>query len=254
MITSTYIQGTSLLHKADPRIKTILLLFFVVLFFLPLSIPVLIVIFSFILLGGIKTLGLTRILQPVKMILPIIIFVIILTPPFFKDGDILLTIKGINILTTGGAFQTLRLISRFTGITLCFYIFFSTTSIDYFILTLLWFKLPYKAALVLTIALRYIPSMVIVFNTIKDAHHLRSGKDNKKYFWNKLTTLFPTLVSVLIHSIKSIPALAMTLELKGIGSTVKRSQFKYIKSNKLILQIIFTTAIVISTIVVVIFL
>lgn len=253
MITSTFIQGNSFLHKTDPRIKTIILLSITVLFFLPLSIPEILIIFSLILLAGIISLGFKRILQPVKMILPIIIFVILLTPPFYNEGDILLSFKSITVLTTPGAVQTLRLILRFTGITLCFYIFFSTTIIDYFILTLLWFKLPYKAALVFTIALRYIPSMVIIFNNIKDAHSLRSGKKNKKYFRNKLKTLFPTLVSVLIYSIKSIPALAMALELKGIGSKTKRTQFNCIKTNNLILQIIFSAVIVILIIVVVIF-
>lgn len=240
MITSTYIQGSSILHKADPRLKTVLLLCFVIFFFLPLSIPAIVVIFLAIFGIGIYTHGLSGLVQPLKMILPIIIFVIFLTPPFFKGGEILLIIKNIVILTSEGLIHTIRLLLRFTGITISFYIFFSTTSIDNFILTLEWFKLPYKSALVITIALRYIPSMVIVYNNIKDAHSLRLVSSNKIIFWKKLSNIFPTLVSVLIHSIKSIPALSMALELRGIGMISKRSQLKYIKSEKMILQITIT--------------
>ncbi|MCK5153189.1 MAG: energy-coupling factor transporter transmembrane protein EcfT [Spirochaetales bacterium] len=247
MITSTYIEGNSVLHKADPRIKTVLLLLLVTYFFLPLSITAILIIFAGLSIMGIVSLGVTRLLQPVKMILPIIIFVIILTPPFFRDGEVLFKIKDFIILTSEGMYHTYRLILRFTGITISFYIFFSTTSISNFILTLEWFRLPYKAALVVTIALRYIPSMVIIYKNIQDAHKLRSESNIKKHLWKKLNNVFPTLVSVLIHSIKSIPSLSMALELRGIGSTIKRSQFNFIKSTKKILQITISGVILLLT-------
>lgn len=240
MITSTFIPGNSIIHRADPRLKTIILLSIVILFFLPLSIIAMFIFFTGLLLIGMNSLGFLKALQPIKMILPILIFVIILTPPFFKGGETILMIKNIIILTSEGMFHTLRLILRFTGITISFYIFFSTTSITNFILTLEWFKLPYKAALVITIALRYIPSMIIIYNNIKDAHSLRTSNNRKKYFWKKLNHVFPTLVSVLIHSIKSIPTLSMALELRGIGSEIKRTQFNIIISSKMILQITIT--------------
>ena len=249
MITSTFTRGDSFLHKADPRLKTIILLCTVILFFLPLAITSILIFFTVLVLIGIYSIGFQKALQPVKMILPIIVFVIILTPPFFKGGETILIIKNVIFLTSEGLFHTLRLILRFTGITISFYIFFSTTSISNFILALEWFKLPYKAALVITIALRYIPSMIIIYNNIQEAHSLRenSNKD-KNLFWKKLNKIFPTLVSVLIHSIKSIPALSMALELRGIGKAEKRSQYKCIKSSNMILQITITGVILLFVI------
>ncbi|MEA1911455.1 MAG: CbiQ family ECF transporter T component, partial [Spirochaetota bacterium] len=117
MITSTFIQGNSFLHKTDPRLKTIILLCTVILFFLPLSITAMFIFFTGLVLVGMYSLGFLKALQPVKMILPIIIFVIILTPPFFRGGETILIIKNIIILTSEGLFHTLRLILRFTGIT-----------------------------------------------------------------------------------------------------------------------------------------
>ena len=179
-----------------------------------------------------------------KMIWPIIVFIVILTPPFFKEGDTVLLLKNTIILTTEGIEQTLRLILRFSGITLCFYIFFSTTSINFFILTLHWFRLPYRAALIVTIALRYIPYMVIIYNNIKDAHKLRGNNYKEKKLWSKFNSIFPTLVSVLIQSIKSIPTLSMALELRGIGLDIKRSQYHIINSGKMSLQITIAVVIV----------
>jgi energy-coupling factor transport system permease protein len=254
MITSTFINGNSIFHKSDPRLKTIILLSIVIIFFLPLSITAMFIFFTGLLLIGMNSLGILKALQPVKMIFPILIFVIILTPPFYKGGETILIFKNIVILTSDGLFQTLKLVLRFTGITISFYIFFSTTSISNFILALEWFKLPYKAALVITIALRYIPSMIIIYNNIQDAHRLRTRNNRNKYFWNKLNKLFPTLVSVLIHSIKSIPTLSMALELRGIGCVTKRSQYNYIKSNKMILQIAITSVTLLLVILVAVFL
>lgn len=248
MITSTYISGNSILHKADPRIKTIILLTIVILLFFPLSITAMTIIISLLLLTGINSLGFFKLMQPLKMILPIIIFVIILTPPFFRGGEAVMVIKNTVILTIAGIEQTLRLIFRFSGITLCFYIFFSTTSINYFILTLHWFRLPFKAALVITIALRYIPYMVIIYNNIRDAHKLRGNNYKNRKIWKKLGSIFPTLVSVLIQSIKSIPSLSMALELRGIGLSTERSQYHIIKSSKIVLQITIAVVIVALTI------
>lgn len=254
MITSTFISGNSILHKADPRIKTIILLTIVTLLFFPLSITAMIFILTLLLVSGIRSLGFPRIAQALKMILPIIIFVIILTPPFFRGGDPVLAIKDTIILTTEGIEQTLRLIFRFSGITLCFYIFFSTTSNNYFILTLQWFHLPFKAALIITISLRYIPYMIIIYNNIKDAHKLRGIYYKKRKIWKKINSIFPTLVSVLIQSIKSIPSLSMALELRGIGLSTERSQYHVIKTSKIVLQIIITIVTVAVFILAVVFL
>ena len=253
MITSTFIEGNSFSHRADPRLKAIILIYVVIMFFLPLSLTAILIFFTGLVVFGICNLGFLKAFQPAKMILPILIFVIILTPPFFRGGETILIVRNIIILSSEGLFQTLRLVLRFTGITISFYIFFSTTSISNFILALEWFKLPYKAALVITIALRYIPSMIIVYNNIQDAHRLRSSNIIKKYFRNKLNNVFPTLVSVLIHSIKSIPTLSMALELRGIGSEEKRSQFNLINTTNLVLQIGITGVILLLIILVALF-
>lgn len=253
MITSTYVRGNSILHKADPRIKTIVLLTIVILLFFPLSMTAMTTVLFLLVTSVIKSLGFSKLLHSLKMILPILIFITILTPPFFRGGDTILTIRNTIILTSIGIEQTLQLILRFSGITLSFYMFFSTTSINDFLLALQWFKLPYRAALTVTIALRYIPYMIIIYNNIKDAHKLRGNSYNEKKVWNKINNIFPTLVSVLIQSIKSIPALSMALELRGVGLEMRRSHYHVIESGKIVLQIIISVVIVSLTILTIIF-
>ena len=245
MISGAYIPGTSVLHKTDPRVKTVMLLFFSVILFFQISITSLTAIL--LLLSGmiILNIGFSRILHPIKMILPLLLFIFILTPPFYRTGEVLLSFRDIIILTDSGLIQTLRLVMRFTGITFSFYLFFSTTTMDEFILTLRWFRLPHRSALIITISLRYIPFMITLYNNIKDAHKLRTDSPARRRIGNKFYSVFPVLVSVLIQSIKSIPTLSMSLELKGIGLKNKRTQYQNIESRtSILLQIPSAIAIV----------
>ena len=163
-----------------------------------------------------------------------------------------LSIKGIVLLSQEGLVETARLVIRFTGITAAFSLFFYTTGIDDLMLALQWFRIPYAATLLLTIAIRYIPHMISLYAAVTDAHKLRknwntvsSGKSLK----GRIKNLFPVLVSVLIQSIKAIPTLAMSLELKGFGSRRPRSRYMTIhRYYPMPLQLFILSAIVLTVI------
>jgi energy-coupling factor transporter transmembrane protein EcfT len=94
------------------------------------------------------------------------------------------------------------------------------------------------AALVITIAFRYIPHIASLYQAVSDAHRLRrpspAGGGRRKGWLGRLreriSRIFPTLVSVTIHAIKTIPALSMTLETRGFGRPEKRSSFAALPS------------------------
>lgn len=232
MISNTYKPGNSFIHHSDPRIKIFLLVFGTISFFLTgtISITSIYLLLILILIG--ISCSFKEILIPLKSIFPILIFVALLTPPFHTGGTPYLKVGSIILLSSNGILETLRLIIRFAGITGAFFLFFRTTSIDEFILSLRWFRVPYTATLLLTIALRYIPHMVTLYTQVTSAHKLRCGLDDldrKEGVITKLKKIFPILVSVLIQSIKAIPTLAMALELKGFGSSLKRTQYLVIR-------------------------
>jgi len=232
LISNTYKPGNSFIHHSDPRIKIFLLVFVTISFFL----TGIIFLTSLYLLLILLLIGIScsskEILIPLKSIFPILIFVALLTPPFHTGGTPYLKVGSIILLSSKGILETLRLIIRFTGITGIFFLFFRTTSIDDFILSLRWYHVPYTATLLLTIALRYIPHMVTLYTQVTNAHKLRCGwndLDRKEKLITKIKKIFPILVSVLIQSIKAIPTLAMALELKGFGSSLKRTHYLVIR-------------------------
>lgn len=233
MIAESFIAGSGPLYSLDPRPKFILLISMVVLFLIEsnLFVETAMLLFILVLIG--ISLGPRRIVRPIRSILPILILTALLTPPFNTDGEILLRIGELSLLTTAGGYLTLGLILRFTGITAAFYLFFSTTETASFILALRAFGLPYRAALTVTISLRYIPDMFSTYGRISDAHKLRAAGieqgGGKKGFRHRLNHLFPVLISVLIHAVKSIPALAMALDSKGFGRKNPRSSCRKLK-------------------------
>jgi energy-coupling factor transport system permease protein len=221
VIAETFIPGKGLLYRLDSRPKFIILLSLVVLFLVESNIIVqAAMLVGLLILTGL-TLGLRKIAVPIKSILPIIILTALLTPPFNPEGEAILSIGDRVFLSDQGLFLTVRLILRFAGITVAFYLFFSTTVTESFILALRSFGLPYRAALTVTISLRYIPDMFSTYRRISDAHKLRTAgmesKRKKSRFRYRLKHLFPVLTSVLIHAVKSIPSLAMALDSKGLG-------------------------------------
>ena len=245
LITETFIPGRGVIYRLDPRPKFLLLVSLVMIFLVEPSLPVLAGITVLILLLIGASLGLPKVVVPLKSILPILILTALLTPPFNTGGAAVLRI-GEKVLISGqGLLLTGRLLLRFTGITAVFFLFFSTTPTGSFVLALQDFGLPYKAALTVTISLRYIPDMFNTYHRISDAHKLRSAdastdrpsaetsaadakerdirRKKRKSFRYRLRKLFPVLISVLINAVKSIPALAMALDSKGFGRDNPRS-------------------------------
>ena len=253
MITETWIAGRGPLYFLDPRPKLIMLIAFTLFFLIESSLYLQALMLAVVLILIAVSLGPKRILVPVRSILPILIITAVLTPPFHTAGRVLLSIGGRSLATEEGLRLTAALLLRFTGITSTFYLFFSTTQTEPMILALRSFGLPYRAALTVTISLRYIPDMFKVYHRISDAHKLRTagipGRRASSGFRYRLRNLFPVLTSVLIHAVKSIPALAMALDSKGLGRSNPRTSCRSLPPVRSIAIQILLTALLLAVMV-----
>lgn len=242
MIDTLYKKENTVLHGFDSRIKIFLLPLFLIYFFLPLPLSIYGGYTVFFILLIILVLGTRDLFIPLRMILPLIIMISLLTPLFHKEGEQLIQFGSYTFLTTVGLDETLRYIFRFAGISFLFFIFFRTTSMDDIILGLSWYRLPYTLTLVISIALRYIPHLAGLYGQIKAAHALRCSVNDlvpRRRGIGRMGNLFPVLVSLVIQSVKTIPVLTMALELKGIGRSNVRTQCRTLETPaKIVLQII----------------
>ena len=239
MVTGFFKPGSSALHRIDPRAKIFVLLAFLVCFFLPLPLPLLIAYLgAAVLLGGF-CLGVRDLLLPLKLIGPLLVLVLLLTPPFNRQGAILLAPWGFPLYTLGGLEAAMRLILRFSGITLVFFLYMRSSEPEQILLSLRWFGLSYSLALVLSLSLTYIPWMTGLYGNVRDAHKLRlAGLEQKSGsggFMKKTLGKIPAMTSVMIQAVKGIPILAMALETRGIGRENARSSFSELKKGRLFL-------------------
>ncbi len=249
MIDTLFVRKKTLLHRYDCRLKLILLPVFVIYYFLPLSLsfPAGLLVLSF--LTATLALGLRDAVLPVRMIFPLLVLILILTPLFHREGEVLWRMGGTTVLTLSGLEETALYLVRFTGITMTFFLLFRTTSMEDLLLGLRWFRLPFIMTLVISVALRYIPHLAGLFNQVKTAHSLRCGLGDppvRSGWLRRFRNLFPILVSLMIQSVKTIPSLTMALELKGVGRDNPRTAFRKLPSPEWrTFQIILTVSILV---------
>lgn len=205
-------RKNSFLFAADPRLKLVMLILCTASFFTPASPAGYGILTVASALLTVYTCGFRNMAAALRVIFPILLLTALMSPLFM------------------GISETIRIIFRFTGITLLFYLYFRTTTSDDFILTLRFFGIPFRFALIISISSRYIPFLLRAHKNAEAAHRLRKtditpepGK------WNiiaGLKAMLPVLTSVLIQAIKNIPVLAMALETRGLGNAVKPTCFR----------------------------
>lgn len=231
MNISTYVAGRGWLYRLDPRAKILLMVLLCVFFFLPITLSGLLITVALIVTVGWHNTGARNIWAVFRSILPMLIFMVIFSPFSARGGNPLVRISSFTLLTEEGALQTLRLAGRFVGITYVCTLLFATTVMGEVILALRFWRLPYKAALVITLSFTYIPFIAESFSQISESHRLReAGLDEKKNYLQRLKDLMPTLTSVLVVALRSIPNLAMSLEMRGLGRGEKRTSYHSLDS------------------------
>ena len=226
MQINTYIASSSFYHRFDVRAKIIftLLMCISVFFEMPLSMHYLLIVL--ITLLSLISVKLKVTLHNIKLLLPVTIFMVLFMPLQERSGSVLLSYHGFTIITYEGLHIVQVLISRFYFISLICTLLLETSTSRDILLALKSFKLPNSACMVLSLALRFIPSFASTFSRIKDSQRLRlpnpeSADSEKKSF----TKLIPTFTSALVVALKSINTTAAALDLRGYGRKRKKSEF-----------------------------
>jgi energy-coupling factor transport system permease protein len=234
MTTNTFIAGNGFLYRFDPRAKILSLILFCIWFFLPVTLTGLYVTVGAIILVGTLSTNLGWCWRTCKSILPMLVFMILFIPFNIRSGEPIATIGGWTVATREGVLQVARLVGRFVGITYVAMLLFSTTRMNEVMLSLRWYRMPYKVSLVIALAFTYIPFIADSFGQIADSHRLREageGEETRSVF-SRLSNLVPTLTSALVVALRSVPYLAMSLEQRGLGRAGRRTSFHTLDSYR----------------------
>lgn len=234
-----YLPGESFVHKLDPRVKILLSFAFIVIIFVLNNFIgyAFIGIFTFLLISVAK-IPKKYIFKGLKPILWIIVFTAALnafmTPgkAIFKIGPIALTDKGLYL----AAFMVLRLVFLIIStslLTLTTSPIALTDGIEKLLNPFKRIGLPtHELAMMMTIALRFIPTLLDETDKIMKAQAARGADFESGNIIKRTRSLIPILVPLFISSFRRADELAMAMEARCYRGGEGRTRLKILKISR----------------------
>ena len=226
-----YFPGNSVVHKMDARVKCVLLLFLLISVFLCKNFFSLglIVIFSIVLVA-VSKISAKTILKSMKPLIFIMIFTIVLNL-FYGTGEPLVKIGFLKI-TEQGIVSAVFLAVRIIVLVLVSSLLTYTTSptmltgaIESLLAPIKTFKpeAPHPVAMTMTIALRFIPTLMEEMEKITNAQKSRGADLDSGNLIQRIKALVPVLIPLFVSSFRRARELAYAMECRcyrgGIGRT-----------------------------------
>lgn len=234
-----FFPGFSPLHKLDPRSKIILTVFFIVAVFLannPASFLFLVLITSFLI--AISRISFKVVLKGVKPIIFILIFTSLINVFMTKgEGSPLVEFWIIKIYKEGiirAVFMSLRVIILIIGTSM--FLTYTTSpisltdGIESLLKPLKKIGVPVHIfAMMMTIALRFIPTLVEETEKIMNAQKSRGADFSNGGLIKRAKALIPILIPLFVSSFKRAEELATAMECRCYRGDVNRTKFIELK-------------------------
>ncbi len=231
-----YIPQSSFVHKMDARVKLLAVIAYIVAVFLVTSFHFLgfLACLLFVIITTIfSKVSFIRVLKSIKAILFFIILSAILQIFFNQSGNPVLEWKFIYITDIGllnAGFITARITLIVLGASL---LTFTTSpveladAIESLMYPLKWIKFPvHEFALIMSIALRFIPTLLDETERIIKAQKARGADFESGNVFKKAKALIPVLIPLLISSFRRADELADAMDARCYSGSKKRTKYK----------------------------
>ena len=235
-----YFPGKSPVHRLDPRTKIILSLVYIVVLFVANNIPGLIAGAVSVLLSYlISRIPLKMIFKSLKPIVPIVIFTAVLNM-FFVDGQELFRWAFIRVTREGlltAVLMSGRIICLIAGTTLLTYTtspIALTDGIERLLSPLKRVKMPvHELAMMMTIALRFIPTLIEETDKIMSAQKARGADLESGGLTQRAKALTPILIPLFVSSFRRADDLALAMECRCYRGGEGRTRMKQLRLSSL---------------------
>ncbi|MEG2928252.1 MAG: energy-coupling factor transporter transmembrane component T [Oscillospiraceae bacterium] len=233
-----HFPGNSPVHTLDPRVKIIITVAYVVFLFMSTNLVGLalcaVLILSFYAVAKIPVKMLMKSLKP---IIPIIIFTVVLNLFFISgEGQPLFAIWKIRVFKEGILFcivMVARIICLISGTSLLTY----TTSpiqltdgLESLLKPLNAVHFPvHEMSMMMTIALRFIPTLVEETDKIMQAQKSRGAMLDSGSFTDRVKALVPILIPLFISAFRRADELATAMECRCYRGGAGRTRLKQLK-------------------------
>ncbi len=235
-----FFPGNSVIHRMDSRFKIMLDILYVVILFVADNFISLAVAGVFILMAyavsGIKPVMMLKSLKP---LMPIILFTAILNL-FFVTGEgeplvnrWIFTIYAEGITTA--VFMIVRIVCLIIGMSLLTYTtspILLTDAIERLLSPLKKIKLPvHELAMMMTIALRFIPTLIEETDKIMSAQKARGADLDTGGLMKRAKALVPILIPLFVSAFKRANELAMAMECRCYRGGEGRTKLRQLKAK-----------------------
>lgn len=236
-----HFPGNSLVHRLDPRIKIILTILYIVLLFVaanPLGLAL-----SVLWLAVLYTMAqipVKIILKSLRPIVPIILFTCILNLFFVSgQGEPLVQIWILRIYTEGVRYAVLmaiRVVTLIAGTSLLTYTtspIVLTDAVEHLLHPFARLHMPvHELAMMMTIALRFIPTLVEETDKIMNAQKARGAMLDSGTVKERIQALIPILIPLFISAFRRADELAMAMECRCYHGGEGRTRLKVLKYTR----------------------
>lgn len=238
-----YYDSKSIFHRMDPRVKIVLLVLLIVFLFLAKNFYSLCFCALFILF----VLFITKVpfktyIKNLKAILPIIIFTALINM-FYSEGGVEIFSFWIFTLNTAGIYKAIFMTLRILLLILISSVLTYTTTpndltdaIERLFSFLKIFGLKnavHTLAMMMTIALRFIPTLIEETDKIMNAQKARGADLESGNLIEKIKSLIPILIPLLISSVMRAYQLAEAMECRCYNGGEGRVRMKQLKVSNL---------------------
>ena len=236
-----YYPTNSLVHKLDARVKLLLtILFVVVIFFIKSYFGFMLTAFVLVVIILAARVPILSVLKSVRGILFIIIFTSLLNLFFIKQGDVLVSwqiARTTFVITKTGVHTTIKMVLRLVLLISGASLLSLTTTpvqladgVESLMSPLKLIKVPVRdIAMIMSIALRFIPTLFEETNKIIAAQKARGASFDTGNIFARAKAMMPVLIPLFVNSFRRADELAFAMDARCYNATDKRTKMKKAK-------------------------
>ncbi|MGY3716642.1 energy-coupling factor transporter transmembrane component T family protein [Sutcliffiella cohnii] len=234
LIIGRYVPKDSFVHRMDPRAKLILVFLFVFIVFLANNTWAYLILGLYVIfVTALTKIPITFILKGLKPIIWIILFTMVFHIFLTKGGELLFQVGPLSIYEEGirqAIFISLRflyLITITTILTLTTTPIEVTDGMETLFGPLKKWKVPvHELSLMMSISLRFIPTLLQETDKIMKAQSARGVDFSSGPIKDRVKALVPLLVPLFISSFKRAEELAIAMEARGYQGGEGRTKYR----------------------------
>lgn len=237
LIFGRYIPGNSFIHRLDPRAKLMGAIWFIIIIFLANNWLTYVLLTVFVLTAvKLSEINPKFFINGVKPLIWLILFTVILQILFtsgstiwFRFGPVVISQEGL----LNGVFIFMRfvlIIFMSTILTLTTMPLSLTDAIEYLLRPLAAVKVPvHEIALMLSIALRFVPTLMDETEKIMNAQRARGIDFGEGNIYQQMKAIVPLLIPLFVSSFNRAEELATAMEARGYKGGEGRTKYRQLE-------------------------